>query len=209
MPHASTTQCISSSTPRHLLRRLIGIAGAVSALFVGVGQAVDQQPAAAQTGVATYQITIAGTASGNPFRLGGLFVVAPRVTSVTTNGLNPFETCVRVGYPAATPQTGAIWYGSNTACFSSRGQNIDLVYANANANGSAYATQPDGRLQATYSNNWTARGGITACLYSPASGSTSYNITGSNVSGTIQLQGYGGAFCGNSTYIAQFNGVRI
>lgn len=204
-----------SRRPRRLILRmgaavfavaaLLGASGAVRADAATTGSAGAMQATAAS--LPTYQVTVTGTVSGRAFRQVGTIVLAPTVTNVTTNGVNPLEACLKVGFPAGSPQVGAIWYGSNSACFSSRGANIDMVFAAVS--GSTYVTQPDGRLQATYINNWTSSNSIAACAYGPVSGTTSWTFSNTAVSGTINLRGYGGAFCGWSDYVATISGVRI
>lgn len=155
-----------------------------------------------------YQVTITGTASGNPFTISGLMAIAPTVTVATTNGVNPVEVCLKAGNPATQPAAGAIQYGSNSACFRSRGANIDMVYAGL-SDSLKYTTVPDSRLQATFLNHWTNRSGVTACIYSPVDGRTSYTFTETAVTGTIALQGFAGAGCGSSSYVASITGRRV
>ena len=181
----------------------LALAGAVAP---GVADAATPPAAGAKASLPTWQVTITGTASGNPFRLTGQIYLARRVTNVTQNGLNPYELCLKVGFPAGAPQTGAIWFGSNSACFGSRAA-IDTVFASAS--GTTYTAQPDRRLTSAYLNNWTARGGITACPYSASSGVARFSFSGSSVRGSLDLSGYGGAFCGWSTYRATVSGVRV
>jgi hypothetical protein len=191
---------------RRFIRPIVVLAAIVSAV-VTMTAVLSTPASAAARKVIVYRVTIRGTASGNPFAVRGVLLLAPTVTRVTTNGVNPFEACLASGFPAGNPQTGAIRYGTNSACFRSRGANIDTVFARLR--GRTYRTRPDGRLQATFLNNWTARPGITACIYSPVSGSTVYRLRNKRVRGAIHMRGYGGAFCGFSTYDARIRGRRI
>lgn len=162
---------------------------------------------AARASTPTYRVTISGTVSGRPFTRQAVVQLFRTGTRVTENGVNPFEVCLGSGFPAGRPETGAIQYGTNSGCFRSRGALVDMVYTAVRGN--RFLTQPDGRLQATYLNNWTASNSIAACPYSPVEGATSYTITNQRISGSINLRGYGGAFCGWSTYRATISGVRV
>ncbi|GAA4600702.1 hypothetical protein BJY16_003630 [Actinoplanes octamycinicus] len=163
---------------------------------------------AAPAALATWNVTIDGTASGTAFRAGGTVTMHRTVTSAgTTNGVNPLDVCLRSGFPAGAPATGAIWLGSTSACFPLRRSDLDM--AGVSVAGSRVTVVPDGRLQATMVNNWTARTSVTGCIYSPTSGSAVYQVNADgSLSGSIQLRGYGGAFCGWSTYSASLTGRR-
>lgn len=158
-------------------------------------------------GPVVWRVTISGTASGWSFQKTGLFYLAARVTRVTNNDVNPLEACLKVGYPAASPRRGSIWYGSNSACFPSGPARLDVAYVGIS--GSTVVVRPDSRYQATYVNNWTVRRSILANIYSPISGSGRFTITSSGgLRGTIDLVGYG-ADPGPSRYQATLTGVRI
>lgn len=62
------------------------------------------------------------------------------------NGENQLELCLRSGFPAGNPEVGAIWLGSNTACFNSRAQ-LDMVFADVQ--GDRYSLRPDSTIAAT------------------------------------------------------------
>ena len=169
--------------------RRLRVFGLLSLMAV-LATLVPSSPAESSTPVGVYQITVAGTASGNPFVQGGYFTLHNNMTRVTNNGVNPYETCIIVGSPATNPRVGAIRYGTNSGCFGDR-KLIDMVGTSVTGDSRQhdYITVPDRRYQALFINSWTARGGITACIYSPVSGSTRYQITNNRVSGTIDLQG--------------------
>ncbi len=158
-------------------------------------------------GVVVWRVTISGSASGWSFRKTGLFYLAGRVTGTTTNDVNPFEACLKVGYPAGSPRRGSIWYGSNSECFPSGPSRLDVAYVGVR--GSTIIVRPDSRYQATYANNWTVRRSVFANIYSPVSGSGRFTVTdGGGLRGTIDLVGYG-ADPGPSHYQATLTGVRI
>lgn len=176
---------------------------AVALTLTGAGAASAQ----AATPV-VYEVVISGTASGNAFERTGTITVLPTVTDVTTNGVNPFEVCLESGFPAGLPEVGAIWYGTNTACFEDRGQQIDLTHAVWDDAG--FHTEPDPNLQALLVNHWTASDDyIFAFPYGPYRGGTSYQFfDDGTVTGTIDLLGHGG-LGGHSTYQATLSGVRV
>lgn len=192
--------------------RRIAAAAALSglALIASVGLGVGTGVAAAAPSVTSlvYEVVIEGTASGNAFRRTATLTLIPTVTDVTGNGVNPFEACLRSGFPAGAPAVGAIWYGTNTACFPDRGQAIDLTYAVADADG--FHTEADPNLQALMVNHWTASDDyIFAFPYGPVSGGTTYRFfEDGTVQGAVELVGHGG-LGGYSTYSATFSGALV
>jgi hypothetical protein len=176
---------------------------AATALFAG------SPAAAAPPALITFRVTISGTASGNPFTQTGTLTLHRTVTTAgSTNGVNPLDVCLRAGFPAGLPAPGAIWLGSNSACFPIGRADLDM--GAVNVSDSRVDFEPDGRLQATLINLWTARGSVVSCPYAPVAGSAIYRFdTGNRLSGSVRLSGYGGAACGWSTYSATVAGVRI
>ncbi len=195
----------------NLTRTLTNTAAAVlsaAALTVAAAGVAAADPArATQATEFVYEVTIEGTASGNAFSRTATLTVLPTVTDVTENGVNPYEACLRSGFPAGAPEVGAIWYGTNTACFPDNGQSLDLAIAVEDANG--FHTEPDPNLQALMVNAWTASDSyIYAFPYGPVSGGTSYQFfEDGTVQGVIELVGHGG-MGGTSTYSAVLSGVR-
>jgi hypothetical protein len=195
----------------NLTRTLTNTAAAVlsaAALTVAAAGVAAADPArATQATEFVYEVTIEGTASGNAFSRTATLTVVPTVTDVTENGVNPYEACLRSGFPAGAPEVGAIWYGTNTACFPDNGQSLDLAIAVEDANG--FHTEPDPNLQALMVNAWTASDNyIYAFPYGPVSGGTSYQFfDNGTVQGVIELVGHGG-MGGTSTYSAVLSGVR-
>jgi hypothetical protein len=192
---------------RRTLRMLavvpIVIAAVITALLPGAPASAVLPPA-----VASWRVTVSGTASGNPFTIGGTVTLHRTITRAgTTNGLNAGDICLKAGFPAGLPAAGAIWYGTNSACFPVARADLDLAYVTVTGN--QITANPDGRLQALMINVWTSRPSVTTCPYSPTGGTAVYRVnTNGSLSGTLRLQGYGGAFCGTSTYHATVTGVR-
>ncbi|MEV0609958.1 hypothetical protein AB0I61_26690 [Polymorphospora rubra] len=156
----------------------------------------------------TFRVTISGNAGGTGFTRTGTLVLGPTVTSVTTNGINPLEVCLSSGFPAGSPQVGAIRFGSNADCFPSSGTYLDVAYVSVS--GGTVHIAPDSAIGATYINNFTRSSSITACIYTPVSGQASYTFyTDGSVYGSISITGYGGAFCGYSSYTASVSGYQI
>jgi hypothetical protein len=186
------------------------LAAAAAAVAVIAGALMSGAPAeAAPVALQTFRVTIKGTASGNAFTQTGTLTLHRTITTAgTRNGLNPLDVCLRVGFPAGLPAAGAIWLGTNSACFPFRRADLDM--GQVGVAGNALTFTPDSRLQATNVNLWTGSGSVTACPYSPGSGSAVYrfNPAARTMTGTVRLSGYGGAFCGRSTYAATLTGVR-
>jgi hypothetical protein len=154
----------------------------------------------------TFDVTISGTVSGKQFTRSGTLRILPVITTVgTANGVNDVDVCLVSGYPAAQPGVGSVWFGSNSACDPGAGHgHVDLGYVAVD--GSTVTLKPDERVAAMQANNFTSSAGIAACLFAPLSGELSLDTDGRSVSGSVELSGYGGAICGNSTYHADVSG---
>jgi hypothetical protein len=199
-------------------RRCLAVAAAVATTFLltpGTAAHAGEKPAGTTRAAGvlavsgpTFAVTVSGNAGGNGFTRTGTLVLAPTVTNVTTNGVNPLEVCLTSGYPAGVPQVGAIRFGSNAKCFASNGSNLDVAYVAVS--GGTVAIAPDSAIGATYINNFTRTSGVTACIYTPVSGQAQYTFyTNGTVYGSISITGYGGAFCGYSSYTASVSGYQI
>ncbi|MEV4279627.1 hypothetical protein [Actinoplanes xinjiangensis] len=191
-------------TLRHLAVVPVVIAAVVTALLLGAPASAALPPA-----VASWRVTVSGTVSGSPFTVGGTVTLHRTVTRAgTANGLNAGDVCLKAGFPAGLPATGAIWYGTNSACFGVARANVDLAYVTVTSN--QITAKPDGRLRALMANTWMKRSAATTCPYSPAGGTAVYRVDDNgSLSGTLRLQGQGGAYCGPSGYHATVTGVRI
>jgi hypothetical protein len=153
-----------------------------------------------------FDVTLSGSVSGRPFSRSAVMLFARTVDRVaTTNGVNRAEMCLASGFPAGRPETGAIRYGTNSACFRSRGASIDTSYVTVT--GSTYIARPDPRLTSTYLNTFTSSPGIASSIFSAQSGSIALRFgRGGTIRGTIALHGYCGGLCGETDYFARVSG---
>ncbi|WP_405086661.1 hypothetical protein [Microbispora sp. NBC_01389] len=84
---------------------------------------------------------------------------------------------------------------------------IDLAYVETA--GRTISVRPDERVAATLGNNFTAETGLLAGLYAPVSGQLSITIDDDgDISGSVELVGYGGAGFGEIRYQAEISGHR-
>lgn len=187
------------------MRARIVLATLAGAALVATALPAPAQASAARNAV-TYGVSISGTVSGRNFQRSGTLILRDTVTRVTTNGVNPVDVCLKSGLPAGTPETGAIWYGSSSACIRSTAS-LDMAYVTVN--GTTVTVVPDKRVAATFANNFTATGSLTSCVYHPVDGGATYTFhDNGTVSGRISMRGFGGYPCGNSTYTATLTGRR-
>jgi hypothetical protein len=156
----------------------------------------------------TYVVTLSGTVSGHAFSREAELRVEPTIDlAAATNGVNPYEVCLRSGFPGASPEVGAIWFGTNTGCFDAPNR-VDMV--ESEVSGSTYVARPDDSLSQLGVNGWTAAGGAVACIYAPIEGSATYEFTGDTVTGRLDLVGFAGgcsALGNRSTYTATLTGA--
>lgn len=159
-----------------------------------------------------YTVTLSGTVAGQQFERTAELQVLPTVTDYgVTNDVNLIEVCLKSGFPAGSPELGALWFGTNTACFPERGAQLDMAYVSVSGN--TVTVEPDSQIAATGLNSFVDSGDfISACLYYPVSGTMIVTVsTDGSVSGSLDLVGYSGpcrATGTQSTYRAEFTGSR-
>lgn len=154
-----------------------------------------------------WRVVIQGYVSGMPFRRVGVIKLAPTVTRVTTNKVNPVEACLVSGTPSVQPEAGAIHFSSNSLCY---GYATRLDMGFVQVTGGTLIFAPDPRMAATFVNNHTDRTSILSCIYYPVSGRGTYSFSSNGVvRGTLGFQGYAGPGCGWSQYSANVAGNRI
>jgi len=164
-------------------------------------------PTPAPTVLGTYQITISGSVSGNAFlRFGTLRILAP-LASLTDNDVNPIDFCITSGNPLASPQTGALRWGTSVGCLSSGSQPFDLAYVSFD--GRRIIARPDPNIAAVSTAGFNARGGIFAQLYFVIGGSIVVDVANGSVAGSIEILGFCGICTGGvggptGTYSATF-----
>lgn len=173
---------------------------------------VTDPPSSGGITYGTYTVTLSGQVSGNAFERTATLTVMPTIsTTGTTNGVNDAEFCLQSGFPAATPETGAIWLGTNSGCFPTTGADLDMAYVSVE--GSSANVAPDSEIAATYSNSFTASSDpIFACIYAINGGQMSAEFNGDFVDGTVEISGFfagcGGVGGPTATYSASLAGQR-
>ena len=154
------------------------------------------------------ETTAPGTVSGVSFSRTATLRIVPTIASIgTTNGVNPVDVCLISGNPAGRPAVGAIWLVSNSGCLpGASAADIDLGVVSVA--GSSVTYQPDVRVSATGGSLFTSSDNyIFACPFFPVAGAFRLHVgSGGNVSGTIDINGYGGANCGTTRYQARVSG---
>ncbi|MDX3194627.1 hypothetical protein PV458_40045 [Streptomyces sp. MN03-5084-2B] len=160
---------------------------------------------ARRTPSGSWDVTISGSVSGTSFRRSATLRIVETISSAgTTNDVNPVDVCLVSGNPAGQPQPGAIWFGSNSGCAPGAGKaHLDL--ATVDVDGDTVTVEPVENMAATGGNVFTSSSSIAACPFFPVSGRLRVTTDG-DVSGSIEVTGYGGAFCGNTAYQAKISG---
>ncbi|WP_214108162.1 hypothetical protein [Acrocarpospora catenulata] len=158
----------------------------------------------------TYTVTMSGIAGWTEFRREGTVYIVDTVAEVgTTNGVNPVDVCLVSGMPAALPEVGAIWFGSNSGCIpGTSAADFDMTYVELN--GSTVTVQPDDRMAATLANGFTVTNDfIGAFIFAPVSGQMTLTTeSDGTLTGTIDIKGYPGQGTGTAVYQAQISGYR-
>jgi hypothetical protein len=154
-----------------------------------------------------YDITIDGTSQGINFTRSGQLLLASTITSVgTENGVNPIDVFLISGNPAAFPESGAIWLGTNNAFIGSSTQ-LDLAFVSESTN--EITIQPDPNISAVGANVFNAYSGLTADIYQIFDGSVDlqFENNGEEVTGEIDILGTGAIFASNTPYLATISGT--
>ncbi|GAA0410697.1 hypothetical protein Acor_14430 [Acrocarpospora corrugata] len=156
----------------------------------------------------TYTVTISGVAGWTEFTREGTVTIQETIAEVgTNNGVNPIDVCLVSGMPAGLPEVGAIWFASNSGCIPGAGAaQLDMAYVEVD--GSTVTVQPDERIAATLSNNFTVNDDyITSSIFAPVSGQMTITTDADgDLSGSIAITGYSGM--GTATYQAEISGQR-
>ncbi len=165
---------------------------------------------------ASYRIELTGEAGGRSFTRSGELYVAPTIEpTATTNGPNPIDVCVVSGFPAGTPEVGALWFASNSGCIPSAGpQDMDLAFVDVRDRGDSVRVdiEPDAGFTAQALNTYTSEDGLTALLFLIETGSMELTFSDNEVTGTIDFVGFcglctGGAGGNRGTYTATIEGI--
>jgi hypothetical protein len=142
----------------------------------------------------SYDVTLEGTVADHSFsRPAHLQVMAPMQNAPSGSGANPVDFCLTSGDPHATPQIGAIRWGTSAACFSNSQSPVDL--ATVDLSGNTVTAEPDPSVSAADVTGFDAVDALPAGVYLINLGSIELDFAGTSVSGVIELQGV----CGTCT----------
>lgn len=170
-----------------------------------------EPPDTSDVPVGRYEVILRGQASEDPFERPATVTVTPTVTTTgSTNGVNAIEVCLRSGSPTATPDAGAVWLGSNSACFPTSQADVDLAVVTPS--GAAVTVAPDSDLAATRINVFSAADSPGACVYAVSAGEVVYRFGPDSVAATLEITGTGdacGPTGGSATYTATLTGTRM
>jgi hypothetical protein len=142
---------------------LVTLIGVTALSPMAGGTAVSQSSGDAPK---LFDIVIEGSIEQSPFgpRSGTLELRPVVSTDGTTNGVNPFDACLKSGVPAGAPEPGAIWLFTNNACAGSSA-GIDLASVSWDDSQAELLVLVDPNLSSTGANNFTMYGGYTASIY--------------------------------------------
>ncbi|TWP46878.1 hypothetical protein FKR81_34285 [Lentzea tibetensis] len=192
---------ITGWSPRAMWVIGVIVALAASASIASVVIALRGDP---PVRLGAYTVTVRGSAiGGDPFELQGEL----RIRKATDG--QPYEWCMKVGFPMGTPKPGAIWFGTNGTCF---GKGADKPVATVRESGGEHTLtplSPPPPLDQS-ANTFTATSGLLAVAYQPNAGDVRFRATEQRQEGTLSLQGL--ALSGLSTpgtFTATFTAVLV
>lgn len=157
------------------------VVGGIVVLTVTLVDQRGRRPAPIRVGA--YTTTVSGSVvGGDAFELQGELRVRE-----STDDL-PYEWCLKVGDPWATPAPGAVWFGSNGTCF---GAMRDAAVVTLVETGGETVLSPYTRAPSLHesANGFTATSGSFAGTYLPDRGDVRFRTTQGGIEGTLSLQG--------------------
>lgn len=179
--------------------------------FLAFGLAFAAHPggasAAAPSGSMVYQVTISGTASGNPFTRTGYVVLSSTITRTTTNGVNPLDVWLTSGNPLTSPQLGAISFGTNNSYLGGSSL-LDIAYVAYNGTTQTITIQPDPSYGGIGANVFNSSGGLLGSLYQIYGGQMQLQLRdgGSTIAGTVDVVAKGAYYYTQASYRATVTG---
>jgi hypothetical protein len=155
-----------------------------------------------------WNVVLQGESQGVSFqRQASVAITTPIDPSGSTNGANPFEVLIVSGDPGANPESGAIWFSTNSALLGGQAQ-VDMAYVDFDPNQSLLYVRPDPSLSAVGINVFNAYSGVTADVYQIFDGAIYlWSQDGfTTIEGWIDILGTGAIFHSNTSYRAYFSG---
>ncbi|MER5622292.1 hypothetical protein ABT061_14755 [Streptosporangium sp. NPDC002544] len=142
-----------------------------------------QTERATRVRVGAYTVVLYGSAAG-----GATFEQQGELRIRRSTDRLPYEWCLKVGNPWATPAPGAVWFGTNGTCF---GNGLDEAVAHIQEkNGETLITPVDPPPTLEQSpNSFTATSGISTDPYVPDRGEVRFSASASKLEGVLSLQG--------------------
>jgi hypothetical protein len=180
---------------------------ALGAGVIGIGSAAFSTPVAAQipTQPTTYAVRMTGVSPNEQFdRVAQLLVTPPVDTTGANfnNGVNARDVALVSGFPAGTPEAGAIWYATNTALYRAAGISasddivnaaLDVAFVDADEQASVLRVIPDGpdNALAAQLNTFTARTSLFASIFVVIEGvlQLQFSADATQVSGVMDFGG--------------------
>ncbi len=200
---------------------------AAATLILAVGLA-SRSDAARGGGIPSrptvYEVVMTGSANGFSFERTGYFVIEPGVRATGganfNNGRNQREVGLYSGSPPSSPETGAIWFATNTTVHYQVGvgnnlpgaAGIDTCYVSLNTNRRQVGVRVDEQVSRTnLLNCFNVLSGLTADVYQVTSGQlvVRFDRTGATVTGALSLGGTGYIYPGQARLEVNFSGRRV
>lgn len=207
---------------RRSILRLAGLGLGTAVGMRGIETAAAQSASAVPAGPVQYRVQLTGQTNRGGFtRPGDLYVFPALETSGANfnNGINARDIGLFSGNPSASPETGAIWFATNTGVYDRVGLRtitgdalIDVAVVEANEEAGLIDLTLDPNAARTVQLNlMNARGGLTANVYQLLEGTMQLQFTdsGRGVRGEIQFVGNGFIEPGRSPYQAALDGVLV
>lgn len=163
-----------------------------------------------------YSVTMDGRNVGNfqDFVVSGQILITQGIpSSGTRNEPNPFDVLITIGHPATNPIAGSIQYTTNRYLYKFINGNsaeslIDYAFV-TNAGNSIGVTVDTSIAAANQLSNFNARSGLTANAYIITSGGFSVMLSGTALSGSINVAGSGYILGGSAPYKAVMSGAIV
>jgi hypothetical protein len=156
-----------------------------------------------------WNVVLQGESQGVRFQRQALVAITTPLSSAgTTNEPNPFEVVIVSGNPGAYPESGAIWFTTNSSLLGGQA-GLDMAYVYFDSNQSLVYVRPDPNMSAVGINVFNAYSGLTADMYQIFDGAIYlWSRDGfATIEGWIDILGTGAIFHSNTPYRAYFSGA--
>lgn len=210
-PSAPPTQP-SGTTPPPFLQQ-----GAISAAKGGQPTAVASFGLQSGQPLWYWSVAIQGYTNGYPFQVQGWLLMTPKIDQFNMSDARSYDFFLIVGSPAATPETGAIWFATNSGYFSlidsaTSASQLNLTSVIYDGSTNSFFMQVDPNIAAAgIFNMFSSSTGVVGDAWMVRDGQMQLQFAPdwSAVGGQVSLLGTGWLYYASAPYNASISGTYV